>query len=257
MKQLKLSEETKIKLFEKFVEKFKKELENFENSLNETKFSFSGELSSVAKEKIHVIYDPFAYLKMQALVDYYDTEVSWYGLIRQIDPRTYYIYDVKVYKQTVSGAKVDTEDEDMLEFFDSLSDEEFNDLHFQAHSHVRMSTGASGVDLQNQADIVKNMGNKGFYMFQIWNKSGDINTYLYDVDNNVFYDKKDIIIDFSDGKTTISDFVLDTTELVVEKKFTNCSSAQNNKGKDKKKETTTYLPSYYDGYGYNYERWDY
>ena len=251
MKPLKLTEEIKDNLLKLFIEKFRKELNNFDENMNETKISFSSELSTVAKEKIKILYDPVAYLKMKGLVDFYNTEVGWYGLVDKIDDHKYYVYDVKVCKQYVDGAKVDTEDEDVIEFFNALTDDEAEHIHFQAHSHVKMFMSASGVDLQNQADVIRNMGKSGFFIFQIWNKSGEISTYLYDLDNNMYYDKKDVEIEIVDGNNLISDFLAETSPLVMDRKPYQYyhKSEVPVKGTGKKNEYS-YLPGYY-------ERWDF
>ena len=252
MKPIILNEETKKALLLKFIEKFDKELDDFEFGMNESKFSMSVDMSEVAKEKITILYTPEAYLKMQALVDYYDTEVGWYGLVQKLNDKTYRVYDVKLCKQYVDGGKVDTEDEDTLEFFNSLTDDEAEHMHFQAHSHVKMSTSASGIDLQNQADVVHNMGGSGFYIFQIWNKNNDVNTYMYDIDNNVFYDRKDINLEIEYEAQTINDWVEATEDLVCEKKavypyqYGVAKQSTGKKGKEPK-QTNPYYP-YYGGY---------
>lgn len=260
MKPLVIDKQTEEKLLMACFEKFKKELESFKFNMNDSKFSMSMDLSEPAKEKVTILYTQDAYLKMEALVDFYDTEVGWYGLVEQINDKLYRVYDVKVCKQYVNGGKVDTEDEDTLEFFDSLSDEEIEHMHFQAHSHVKMSTSASGIDLQNQTDVVRNMGSKGFYIFQIWNKLGDINTYLYDLDNNVFYDNKDVLVEVESSEGTLADWVANTKELVCEKKTVWEYNAQQKKSKKNEKESAyepTYLPGYYPGNYNNYDpRWD-
>ena len=274
MKPIILSDEAKTELFAQFIEKFKKEIDNYAFNGTDTTLSFKLNFSKVAQEKVVITYTQEAYLRMQSLVEFFDTEVAWYGLVERLDPTHYYVYDVKVCKQYVNGAKVDTEDEDTLEFFDSLTDDEANHLHFQAHSHVKMSTGASGVDLQNQHDVVKNLGKTGFYIFQIWNKNNDINTYIYDLDNNVYYDRKDVLIDVEG----VDDYIAEVADLVVEKKaypyqysgsgynYSSVTSSSTAKQTDKKNESKeekeknvydyepAYLPGYYDGY---YGRWDY
>ena len=222
MKPIRLTENAQARMRTLFLEKFDKEFADYRFNMNDTKFSFTFDANVEAKEKITILYSQAAYLRMMALVDFYDTEVGWYGLVEKLDDTLYYVYDVKVCKQYVSGAKVDTEDEETLEFFNSLTDDEISHMHFQAHSHVRMGTGASGPDLQNQADVIKNAGMKGFYIFQIWNKFNDINTYLYDMDNNMFYDHKDVLIEVEDVDFgTVSDFIASTEDLVVEKRYGN------------------------------------
>ena len=254
MKPIIMTKEAEEKVLKSFFEKFRKQWENFKTNMNDTKFTFSAEIAEPAKEKVTILFSQQAYLRMMMLVDYYDSEVAWYGLVDKIDDKLYRVYDIKICKQYVTGSKVDTEDEDTLEFFNSLTDEEAEHMHFQAHSHVNMSTTASGIDLQNQTDVIRNMGSTGFYIFQIWNKSGDINTYLYDLDNNVFYDKKDVYVEIEDDMKTIGDFLLSTEALVIDKKI----SPVNQYTKPKEKKNEKYEPSYLPGYiPYYNERWDY
>ena len=257
MKPIVMTEEAEGNLLKKIAEKLKKEIESFKFNINESKFSFSIDMSQVAKEKVTVMFTPQAYLRMQALVDFYDTEVGWYGLVEKINSKFYRVYDVKVCKQYVNGTKVDTEDDDTLEFFNSLTDDEAEHMHFQAHSHVKMSTNASAVDLQNQTDVVHNMCKTGFYIFQIWNKSNDINTYIYDLDQKVFYDKKDVIIEVEDEDMFISDFIASTIDLVCEKKYYPYQVNDYNNGGKKDKLGNTYPTSYLPGYyGYGQGEWE-
>lgn len=248
MKPIFLTEEMKTRLFEEFFGKFKSELENYGFSSSDTTLSVKTNFSKPATEKVVIIFSQDAYLKMQSLVEYFDTEVAWYGMVKHIDELTYYVYDVKVCKQYVNGAKVDTEDEDTLEFFNSLTDEEANDMHFQAHSHVKMGTTASATDMQNQQDVIKNLGKTGFYIFQIWNKNNDINTYLYDLDNNIFYDRKDVIIEIEG----VDDFVLSVADLVTEKKVTTypyVSYGKTQKNEKEKERSSDYWYNNYNNYG--------
>ena len=260
MKPIVMSEEEEFELAKKCIAKFKKELENYRLNMDTKKFSFSMDIGEIAKEKVTILYTQSAYLRMKALVDYYTTEVAWYGLVERLDPKRFRVYDVKICKQIVNGGKVDTEDEDTLAFFDSLSDDEVNHMHFQAHSHVNMSTTASGPDMQNQADVIANLGKTGFYIFQIWNKKSEISTYLYDLDNNTFYDKNDVELEIEDAEHgTLTDFAEKTTELVSEKKvyqypqYYNGNSWYNRYdkgGKKKEKDELPKYPTYDDGYGY-------
>lgn len=269
MRPINLSNESIEKLYSEFLEKFKNEIANYGFN-GGTSMTIKTNFEEVAKEKVIVRYTQEAYLRMQALVDFFDSEVAWYGLCERLGEKEFRIYGVKVCKQEVSGAKVDTSDEDTLEFFCSLTDDEAEHLHFQAHSHVKMSTGASGTDIQNQQDVVRNMGKSGFYIFQIWNKNNDINTYLYDLDNNVFYDRKDVMIVIEDSLGDLDDFIASIADLVAEKKvypyqyngYTYNYSNKNNKEEPKSKTSKktkekeeddydkVYLGDYYDGIHY-------
>lgn len=244
MKPIRLTEEEKTKLFDKFIEQFKNEIDNFSFSSNSSSITIKTNFNSVAKEKVLILFTPEAYLRMNALVHAFTTEIGWYGLVNKISDKVYEIYDVKVCQQYVTGGKVDTDDKETLDFFESLTDDELDHMHYQAHSHVNMSTSASGVDLGNQADVVKNMGKTGFYIFQIWNKKGDISTYLYDLDNNVFYDSKDVEIAIEDPLGTIDDFIDSVSDLVVERKVYPYQG----------KKETSYYPTQWDGQ-YTYGDW--
>lgn len=245
MRPINFTKEAKKLLFEAFKKQFDKEIESFDEKMNESKINLSFDCNMTNKEKITIMYTPQAYLRMKALVDNYDTEVGWYGLVEKISNTLYRVYDVKVCRQYVNGGKVDTEDEDTLEFFDSLTDDEAEHMHFQAHSHVQMSTDPSGVDLQNQADVVRNMGKGGFYIFQIWNKKDDINTYLYDLDANMLYNRKDIEIDIEDSDGLLSSFIDSTKDLVLRKAYSTWNPPAYKKGKGKPAGTTLY--PYYGG----------
>lgn len=241
MKPIKITENTIKMMFEAFMAKYLKEQKDG---------SFAMDDGIETKEKVTILYTPETYLKMKALVEGYATEVGWYGLVEKKSDTLYRVYDVKLCKQYVSGGKVDTEDDDVLEFFDSLTDEELDHMHFQAHSHVNFTTEASGTDLDNQSDVLRNMGKKGFYIFQIWNKKDDINTYLYDLDKNIFYDRKDVVIEIEAGDDTMTSWVESTKKLVEEKKVTYYyPSTVQPKGKGKKKDKEpTYIDGYYNGY---------
>lgn len=249
MKPIYFTEEAEEKVLKAFVDKFKIDWAKFVADKNKTKFSFSVDVSTVAKDRVTIIYSPKAYLRMQALVDFFDTEVSWYALVEKLADRIYRIYDVRVCKQYVNGVKVDTDDDSTREFYDSLPDDEVNHLHCQCHSHVRASTDASEVDIQNQLDILSNVGNKGFYIFQIWNKQGDINTYLYDMDDNVYYDRKDVDIEIEDdGILTLNDFLGEAASQVIEMKYQQWDKGEKTKKSDA---GVNYLGSNY-GQGYDY-----
>lgn len=223
MRLLELTEQAIELMRNSLLEKFNKDVKDYKEnrafkSQFDFKFSFNPSMETKPEDKIVIYYTPEAYEKMWNLVDYFKSEVGWYGLVEDLGGHTYRVYDVKVCKQTVSGAKVDTTDEDILEFMDSLSDEEINALKFQAHSHVNFATTASAVDIENQTQMIEKVGNEGFYIFQIWNKKGDINTYFYDLTEGIFYDRDDVIIKVETSEGTMDDFLAKAEELVKERK---------------------------------------
>lgn len=275
MKPIKLTEEMRFAVFQDMVKKLDDQLNSYGFNTTDASITLKTNFSETAKQKVVITYTQQAYLRMRKLVQHFDSEVAWYGLVEQIDPLHYRVYDAKVCKQYVSGVKVDTEDEDTFEFFSQLTDDEAEHMHFQAHSHVNMSTSASGTDVQNQEDMIKSLSGKGFYIFQIWNKKDEVSTYLYDVDNNIFYDSKDVILEIEG----MDDFLASVVDLVQKKVVQypyqnqnntwNASGAANPKPKEetsaakkdekiKEKESESkqpaYLPGYYDGdYSYGYD----
>ena len=222
MKPITLSQQAKETLLNGMVKEFVKALDDYEFNINETKFTYEQNFSVKAKEKMIIQFTPQAYLRCLEMVKSYSSEIGWYGLIRKLEENRFQVYDIIVCNQKVSGGRVVTDDNDMIEFYETLSDEQAEFLHFQAHSHVNMSTSPSSVDLENQASTVKNMGGKGFYLFQIWNKSLDINSFLYDLDNNIFYDKNDIEVIVEDDEFgSITGFINSLKDKVASISYTN------------------------------------
>ena len=272
MKPIKLTEDMKLLVFNDMVKKLEEQMNSYGFNTTDASITIKTNFVQTAKEKVVISYTQQAYLRMRELVQFFDTEVAWYGLVQQIDQLHYKVYDVKVCKQYVNGTKVDTEDEDTIEFFNSLTDEEAEHMHFQAHSHVNMSTSASGTDVQNQEDVISNLGGKGFYIFQIWNKKDDISTYLYDLDNNTFYDRKDVLIDVEG----VDEFIAGVADLVQKKTYpyqdgswrkdgsapppkentpaTKKEEKKSEKEEENTKYPTSYLPGYNSGdYSYGYD----
>lgn len=215
MKPIVMNEKEKNRIIKNCIKSLKESFNDF-CFMDGQEFAFKIPVGEKLKDKIRIVYSPSAYLKMTKLVQAFDSEVSWFGLIEHRSPLEYYIYDVIVPKQQVDGAKVDTDDDEMLEFYSNLTDEQAEHLHFQAHSHVNFDTKASGTDSENQMDILSNIPNQeGFYMFQIWNKKGDINTYLYDLDENKFYDRNDVEIVVEDEEYgDLDTFIAESKKLV-------------------------------------------
>lgn len=229
MKPIKLNPETKDLLLKTAMEDVVKTLDEYEFNINQTKITYQHNISVKAKEKIIIQFTPQAFIRCLQMVKNFSSEIGWYGLIRKLDERRYQVYDIIVCNQKVNGGRVITDDDDMIKFYESLTDEQAEFLHFQAHSHVSMATTPSGVDIENQTSTVKNMGGKGFYLFQIWNKSLEINSFLYDLDHNIFFDKDDIEIVIEDSEYgSINEFLESLKDKVVNMTYTNSAKSTYN-----------------------------
>lgn len=207
-------------------------MSEFQQQLNKTSL-FNGEFNFTRKyyfdpktagPKARILYTPMAYVKMLKLIQEFASEIAWHGLVmRGEDEGDFIVYDIITHEQTVTGSTVTTDDEQFRKFYEGLTDDEAEHLFMQAHSHVNFSTTPSAVDLDHQAKIVQQMAgrkNKGFQIFQIWNKSLKHNSYIYDFANNIFYEDKDIIVDILFNCETdylATNFVMDAKSLVTVK----------------------------------------
>ena len=139
--------------------------------------------------------------KVLALVDRCDKEVAWHGLVERDpdNPKIFNITDILVFPQEVTGATVTTDEKEYTAWLYNMnddggvSDEDFDKLRCHGHSHVRMGTSPSGVDITYQNNIMNNVTD--FYIFMIHNKSGSVWANIYDVENNILYEDSDIIVE--------------------------------------------------------------
>lgn len=178
-------------------------------------FHYSKSFLSKKGEKATIIYSSDAWLKIQGLIQGFQSEVFWHALIKRVSETEFFVYDVLVPEQTVTGSTVDTTDDDCLAFTESLTDEQAASLFYHGHSHVNMGTFASSVDLAHQKSIISSMGKQGFYIFQIMNKKGDCLTMLYDLDNNILYEENDVETEVIDENGNfMSDFFMEATKKV-------------------------------------------
>lgn len=229
-----------IKLTPEYIAECTKE---FQEKLNSGKFpdgriSYSKTLGSVTK-RAKLYFTEIAWLKMQLLIKEFDKEVAWHGVAKRGEDKSkdeYYITDILVYPQEVSGASVEMDvdkyDEWLRENFD---DERFFDIAMQGHSHVRMGTTPSSVDLGHQEAILNQLTDDMFYIFVIWNKLGSRNIKIYDLAKNVLFETADVDIE------VLGDFLKDAKDMVKEKTYTSSKSTvvTTPAKQDDKKETPT------------------
>lgn len=148
--------------------------------------------------KIEVNFINDAYSKMMALVDHFDTEVGWCGTVERVSSNKFRITDIVVYPQEVTGGTVNTDQGEYAMWYCSLSDEVFENLHFQGHSHVNMPPTPSGTDEADQRSTIESAGTAPFKIFMIVNKRRNYNIRLYDLENDVMYTTADILVTVGD-----------------------------------------------------------
>lgn len=186
------------------------------------KVQFIRQLDAVKDRKATVFLTPQAFAKLWALVTNFNKEVAWHGLARRMEDETkdeYLIYDIMVYPQEVTGSTVNTDQMEYQNWLLGLSNEVFNNVRFQGHSHVEIAVNPSGTDLDHQRRLLDQLGPEDFYIFQIWNKKSACHTKIYDMKKNVFFDNSDCSVRmFGDG-VNFEEFLNGAKEMVKERSY--------------------------------------
>ena len=159
------------------------------------------------------------YLKMLQFVLQCDKEIAWHGTVDRKD-NSFFIKDVFLYPQKITAVTVQTDDTKYTQWAEKLPDEVFNTMRFQGHSHVNMTTGPSGVDLTNWNEFLQNLLDDDFYIFVIMNKSQDLNIYIYDLANNLIYERADITVKVLFNKDTEMGYIKEDMDTYIEKPVT-------------------------------------
>lgn len=183
-------------------------------NLQTDKFSFNKSFSKPAKDAVEVNFTLEAYHEMCALIDHFSTEVAWHGLVKRLDKTHFQVTKILIYPQKVTGATVNTDQEEYTKWLYALKDEEFNAVRFQGHSHVNMATNPSGVDMQNQWDMINQLNSTDYYIFMIWNKRREYNVRVIDMADNVIYSGSDVKVTI--GALDMKGF-LEEAEALVKK----------------------------------------
>lgn len=143
-------------------------------------------------EKATVHYTKHAIDQIKALVEQSEEEIGWNATVTR-NKNVFTIHEVYVYPQEVTGATTTATDDYGLWLME-FPDEVFNIMRMQGHSHVNFGVLPSVVDNTLYQNIITNT--KDFFIFMITNKKGAMHTLIYDIENNLVYDDKDINITY-------------------------------------------------------------
>ena len=145
------------------------------------------------EDKAEILFENEAFKKMNALVQNCGSEIGWFGTVERISEKQFLIKDIIMFPQEVTGATVQEDESGDTDWRDELSDEAFNALRFYGHSHVKMCCTPSTTDTDHYKSMIQNV--QDFYIFGIFNKNATNNYWfnIYDIANNVLYEKDDII----------------------------------------------------------------
>lgn len=175
-----------------FIEKIKAQLLSDKGIPERLNLEINPTVKLKDEEKAVVVFENEAYKKMNALVQVCDKEIGWYGTVKREGEKRFVVTDIIMFPQEVTGVTVQTDDAEYTNWSNALSDEVFNSMRFYGHSHVNMGCSPSGVDTDHYKNMIQNCND--FYIFGIFNKNKTYNYWLniYDIENNVLYEKEDI-----------------------------------------------------------------
>lgn len=224
--------------------------EDFELSLQGAKIA-DGKINytksfGYINRKATVYFTEMAWLKMQTLIREFDKEVAWHGIAYRSEDESkdeYYITDILVYPQEVTGATVNTDQEKYEMWLMTHEDDVFNNIRMQGHSHVNMGTTPSGVDTTHQERILTQLEDDMFYIFMIWNKRGEKTIKIYDLAKNILFDGSDVTVQIKDDGTGMSTFLAEAKKMVQDKKPLQTTTSGCRGG------YSGYYGGYYDNYG--------
>lgn len=225
---------------------------NFKASLagvrfDSDKITYTADTKLKEQKKINLFFTPEAYCKMITLVQSCEKEIAWHGTVDRTENGDYIISDIMMYPQEITGATVTSNDEKYPMWLMKQPDEIFNRIRFQGHSHVNFGATPSATDLSLYSNMLQTLSNDDFYIFFIINKRNEIWAQIYNLAENIVYEKNDIDVSilFSNGSTAMQWFGEQSRDNIIEQKVTYAVPATIN---TKKKETYKY--------GDNSWRWD-
>lgn len=195
---------------------FEEALKNLK--LSDGKINFTKTFGTIQR-KAKLYFTEHAYIKMLSLVKEFDKEVAWHGIAKRSETEedAYIISDILVYPQVVTGATVNTDQEEYQMWLMKHDDEIFNNIRMQGHSHVNMSTTPSSVDTALYDQILDQLDDDMFYIFLIWNKKNDKTIKIYDMAKNVLFETSDITVSILSENESIEEFLSDAKKLVQDK----------------------------------------
>ena len=185
-----------------------------------------------------IIFTDEAADKIWELVDACEKEIAWHGLVTK-EKNTYTIYDILVFPQEVTASTATAKEEEYVMWMNELDDETFNHMRFNRHSHVNMGVTPSAIDTDYQQTLANTV--QDFYIFGIFNKKRSYNLYLYDTEQNLLFETKDL-------KTTLNDHTATWADEQIEQ-YVTVPKVTYSKNAGKQQSYPAYTGSgYYRGY---------
>lgn len=181
--------------------------------LTEGKIVFNKSLAS-SQRKARLLFSELAWLKMTALVSEYPSEIGWHGTARRGDGDAYYVDDIIVYPQNVTGSTVTPDQVAYQDWLMEQPDEVFNNIRFQGHSHVNMGVTPSTVDTAFYDEILSQLDDTMFYIFMVINKRGEKTVRIYDMAKNLYFGTGDVSVEIRNDGVGVEDLLKDADAKV-------------------------------------------
>lgn len=212
-----------IKMTDEYREILKKEFAEalLQARCTDGRLSFTRTFDAM-ESKANLFFSEKAWTKMWALIREFDKEVAWHGVAHRGDGEgnDYYIEDILVYPQEVTGSTVNTDQERYQTWLYQFDDDVFNNIRMQGHSHVNMGTTPSGVDITHQEKILEQLDDDMFYIFLIYNKRGDHTIKIYDLAKNTLFENKDVTVQIIEDPDGMEKFIREAREMVKNRVYT-------------------------------------
>ena len=239
--------------------------------LSDGKVTYSKSFVYQDRDDAVLVFSTLAFAKMTKLVQSFDCEIAWHCTCHRDEEEKnwFYVDDVLVYPQTVTGVTVTMDEEEYGKWLQNGfmgGDERFDHIHMQGHSHVNMGVTASSTDIQHQEEILKQLRDNSYYIFIIANKKFEYNIKIFDLENNILYESNDIAIMIGEDFIDLDAFEKEAKELAPKKSYSTPAAtpttqsavkpAQNNGyqwGKNRGRYAYDDYDDYVDGY-YGYFR---
>lgn len=203
MKKLRLSSEEWERMLKDISIKFHEDCNRNISDFEYTKEDINKFTKNLTEENgqypvIHITSD--AYVKMYELVNQSSVEIQWHGLVEK-NNNTYTIYDILVFPQTNAPASTSSDQDEFAEWQTELiMDMSFpiNNMRLHGHSHVNMNVYSSSIDDGYQSELITKVDDGDFYIFLVLNKRMEMYPLLYDFNQQILFEGKDIKIKILD-----------------------------------------------------------
>ena len=222
MKKLSFSQADKEQMLKEFTSQLNAFKSNQDKFVYEKKFTDLTKIDQTQIKKPVIYFAMEAWLKMQQLVAHCDKEIAWQATVEKrkykdkedSDDFYYFVKQVFVYPQKVTGAFVDVDTVKYAEWSLQLDDNTYNTLRFQGHSHVNMAVGPSGTDLNTYQNFLEQLDKDDYYIFMILNKRNEYNIMVYDYAQDILFETADCYVDILTSQGSMNRWVEENMKQV-------------------------------------------